>query len=186
VGDRIPILSTREATPSEWARFNGFRELLVHYVTRRTGDIDAAEDIVSDVLAHLYVDCKYDGVVPVGVSYAFKACENATRSYWRHDRRYRSRITQSIAGRCDTPEEVFDARFTTLMWVCTVLDLPKRAREAYLIVEVAGSSTDAAAVAMGISKKAVEMRLAHARRTLRGVVASEVIAPKPAWKLPIG
>jgi DNA-directed RNA polymerase specialized sigma24 family protein len=161
----------------DWRAFEQLRQFLIARISRDCRDNDAAEDVIARVLERAIVS----GAWRVkGRGYWVRACQNELRNYCRGEKRHNHVIHhRSASTHSPTVHDDVAAEKLKLRWVLGVLDLPKRTREAYLIVEVAGSSIDAAAVQMGISRKAVEMRLAAARHELHNLLApSEQVSPR--------
>lgn len=135
-------------------------------------DSDHAADVVHTVMVKLLVRSE-DGTPPKP-SYINRAVLNCTRDQARA--RAREARLMASAGvpspLVPRPDELLDLHTTEQRFVDALSELPRAAREYYVAVELRGFPIDAVAAEHGVSRKAIEMRLASARSQIRSRLMS--------------
>ena len=140
---------------------------LLRYCTARTRDAAAAEEIAQDSLTALIRHWQRHGPPASPDAFVFAI---ARRRAWRVvvARRLRTPLA-FVSARADTranPEREALARSECEHVLAELRRLPRRDREALLLVAAAGLDADQAARALGISATALRMRVSRARRRL--------------------
>ena len=140
---------------------------LLRYCTARTRDAAAADEIAQDSLTALIRRWQRQGPPASPGAFVFAI---ARRRAWRvvFARRLRTPLA-SVSARADTranPERRALARSECERVLEEIRRLPRRDREALLLVAAAGLDADQAADALGISATAFRMRLSRARQRL--------------------
>lgn len=153
---------------------------LFQLVRRLTGDDEAAEDIVQECFVGLWRAIhRYDPALPFG-AWARRAAINRTRDWAR-----RRKVRRFIAGLVGdngldievspahgpSPEQEAGDRRELARVQRAITDMPDKLKEPLVLTALEGFSYAEAAGILGISIKAVETRIARARRQLLAAVA---------------
>lgn len=105
--------------------------------------------------------------------YLPKAMANARKNRWRSEVRETLKAAGVRGAAVPDPEALMIAEEALSRFEDALARLPVRARETFLAVDIGGASIDEVADASGVSRKAIEMRLARARRKLRAAITDE-------------
>ena len=176
--DSDAALATRAAGGDDrafTARMRRHKEAVYRVARRHLADADEAFDIVQEVFVSAWRNIgRYDPERPL-TTWLFRITVNACRD--RHRRRavrsffYRAapmdgaRAVQVADDAQRVEEHVID-REELRRVERAIAKLPARSREAFLLYAVEGLSQAEVAEALGVSVKAVETRVARARRLL--------------------
>ncbi len=160
-------VAERLRTDAELGDFEGFyREhhaRLVRALLLLTGQPTEAEDLAQEAMSRVYERWDRVSKMDSPEGYLYRTALNLNRKRLRHlALRARRAIPLGSPGREDP--SAIDDRLTVLAAVAT---LPRRQREALVLVEWLGLATKEAAEMLGIEPVSVRSRLLDARRNLR-------------------
>jgi RNA polymerase sigma-70 factor (ECF subfamily) len=140
---------------------------VLRYAVARTGDVSAGEDIAQESLEALVRHWRRAGPPESAEAFVFSiARRRAVRAVIR--RRLWVPIERAF-GRCDDapdPEAQAVARGEHVRVRAALARLPRKDREALLLVALGQMSSAEAAVVLGLSLSATKMRVHRARRRL--------------------
>jgi RNA polymerase sigma factor (sigma-70 family) len=177
-GDSDAALARRAAQGDErafTALMRRHKEAVYRVARRHLGDADEAYDVVQDVFVSAWRNIdRYDPERPLP-TWLFRIAVNACRD--RHRRRavrsffFRAAPIEGPASAkvVDETERVEDRavdRDQLRRVEAAIAELPEGAREAFLLCVVEGLPQKEAADVLGVTVKAVETRVARARRLL--------------------
>ena len=151
---------------------------LVRFFAARTGSATEAEDLVQA----LYFKIVQADAVEVrhGVAYLYRLGLNLMVDHYRSARRRQvrdheyHRLQQGAVGGGDisdspSPEEAIDARLRLERLLTVARDLPPQCRRVFQMHKLDGMSHSEVAIALGISRSAVEKHMINALRRLGDV-----------------
>ena len=144
---------------------------VLQYCRARTGDAGLAEEVAQESLTALVRRWRRLGPPDSPAAFVFAiARRRAGRAAAR--RRLWAPIEELLGARDGrpTPEEQALASSRRVRFVRCLARLPRRDREALLLVAAGGLGTNDAAAALGISPSALKMRTLRARSRLRVVL----------------
>jgi RNA polymerase sigma-70 factor (ECF subfamily) len=161
----------------QWAAFSILvslhKDRLFQIIRRMTGDDDAALDLLQDVFANLWrARGQYDAAYSFG-AWATRTAINRVRD-WRR----RRRVRQLVAGwlpLVDAPDPPDPAplpdasaadRQRLNLVAAAIARLPTGLSAPLLLTSIDGLSHAEAAALLGLSRKAVELRIARARKQI--------------------
>jgi RNA polymerase sigma-70 factor (ECF subfamily) len=141
---------------------------LLRYGLGRTGDAALAEEVAQDALAALVLRWRRHGPPDCPAAFAFAvARRRAGRTMLRRRLLEPLQRLREVASRLPGPEESAAARAELSRVLAALRRLPRRDREALLLVAAGDLGTAAASAALGISAPAFKMRLHRARQRLK-------------------
>lgn len=144
------------------ARYGG---PLVRTLEEIVRDRGVAEDLAQESLIRLFLNV--EGVHALR-AWLFHVALNLARSHLR-----RKRVAEAApilgAPKCGDPDSVLRELIHG-----AIDDLPEGARVAFVLREVAGLTTEEAAVAAGCSEEAIRQRLVEARGKLRSILTPKL------------
>jgi RNA polymerase sigma factor (sigma-70 family) len=167
------------ATTPPWARI---RDALVTCADRIVADPDEAEDVAHEVLTRLVAPGNQHGnwLPRDFIAYEKRAVLNEVRDRARATSRSLASEPAWIARRqAAQPDQLLDAKRLEERFIRAMTGLPPRAAVCYFEVEILGFRTDEVAECHGVTRKAVEMRLAFGRRRIREEVLKHRESPAP-------
>lgn len=145
----------------------GLAPRVLRYVSARVGDASLAEEIAQESLAALVSHWRKAGPPESPDAFVFSiARRRAGRAILR--RRLHLPLEQASEARVDapSPEARAISHAERLRVQAALARLPRRDREAILLVAVGGVTTADAAATLGLSPSALKMRVSRARRRL--------------------
>lgn len=152
-----------DRTRAEFAEFfRGEYPGLVRGLCVLTADIGEAEDLAQEAMARAYERWDQVGLMGSPGGYVYRAAVNLNRKRHRH-LAMRARRLLAVDPRVEFPQqlegegEVFEA----------IASLSRGQREAFMLVEWLGLSSDEAGPILGIAPASVRSRLHRARTVLR-------------------
>jgi RNA polymerase sigma-70 factor (family 1) len=163
------------------ALFRAYYGSLHRCILRTVGSPEAADEVVQDVFMGLW-DCRATLHLSVTMrSYLFRAVHNRAITASRR-RAARERMEREVAGRSvgrvAPPADTTARHNDCSMSVRAAVDrLPAGCRDVFLLSRRDGLTTAEIAHVLGVSEKAVEMRLWRALRALRRSLAGYLPVP---------
>ena len=156
--------------------YGRYRDRLVHFVTRKTGDPDRAQDLVQEawvrVTRHLH---RFDTSKKFS-TWIYTIASNLSKNELRNRARSPLVLIQSLAGsgeddprpiqfpdRSLGPERLYDRRFLQRLVAETVETLPEHHRLVFQLRELEGKSYEEIACIAGVNLGTVKSRLHRAR-----------------------
>jgi RNA polymerase sigma-70 factor (ECF subfamily) len=155
---------------------------LLRQIARSRGvKAEDLDDVVHDVFLRVLPLFWTGRTDVIGLPYLAKAVRNASLDRGKGDQvRARHAALVRSLGSPPTPEDELVESELFDRYEKAVFDLPQRAREAYVNVEIEGLSIAETADVMDITKKAVERGLGYARRALR----ERLVGSDDRWNAP--
>ncbi len=173
-----------ETFRTEWAR-------LVAFTMRLVGDLQAAEDVVSDVLVSAMDRWPLVGVPDEPAAWLMTACRNRALNVLRDAGRARDRtkalaLTLAVAEDDDPPMWTIGDDRLRLVFMCCHPVLSVDTQVALTLRMLGGLSTDEIARAWHVSTTTIAQRIVRAKRTLaeKKVPFVEPAGPQLAERLP--
>ncbi|MGA6167961.1 RNA polymerase sigma factor [Amycolatopsis magusensis] len=173
--DLVPRVATDPAALDELYRRHV--RAVLGYATRRVGDPVEAADVVAGVwLEVVRTAARYDPRRGSPRAWIFGIAANLVAAHGRQ-RAIESRALQRIYGQRELRPDDFaeladriDAQRASPLLRAAMAELAPAERELFLLVGMDGLSPAEAAAVLGIAAPAARMRLARARRRLRGAM----------------
>lgn len=164
---------TREGDEDAFALIvDRFKDRVVNYLCRLTGDRDRAEDVAQETFLRLYRNAggyREEGHL---AAFIFRIATNLVRSEDRRTRRWRIfRATVPAAGNGNggppTPQAQFLQQEAAEQLGAAISELPLKFRAPLMLREVEGLSYQAIATATGCREGTVKSRINRGRQQLR-------------------
>jgi RNA polymerase sigma-70 factor (ECF subfamily) len=144
---------------------------LLRYCLGRTGDRQLAEEVAQEALASLVQRWRAHGPPDSPAAFAFAVAQRrATRALLRRRLFLPFERLSSANGNGDDPGAGAERRSELRRVLRALRRLPRRDRQALLVVVVGELPMTEAALALGSSPAAVKMRVHRARQRLRALL----------------
>jgi RNA polymerase sigma-70 factor, ECF subfamily len=158
------------ATGDRWAfgvlveRYQG---IIWRAAWRYTGNTEDARDICQTVFLKLYEAGSRYKISATFKTYIFRITNNTCIDHYRKKRPEAANDPVEVADSSPLPDEMLEERTRDRGLRFSILQLPERQRRAVVLRYDADLRVKEIAATMGITQKAVERLLAHAREALR-------------------
>ena len=158
--------------------FNRYRDRLVHFITRKTGDADRAQDLVQEafirVTRHLH---RFDTSKKFS-TWVYTIASNLSKNELRNRSRSPLVLFQKLTSNWDEdhrplqfedtsmrPDDLYRKRFLQRIVEDTVEELPEHHRLVFRLRELEGKSYEEIAEITGVNLGTVKSRLHRARNS---------------------
>lgn len=144
---------------------------IVRAVAVVADDIAVAEDLVQEAMVRTYLRWGRVGGFASPSGYVYRTAVNLHRSHLRRSRILRRRVLPDTAVGYESTDQ-------TVVWtdlINAIKRLPAGQRDALLLVEWFGLTSDAAAPLLGVAPGSVRSRVARARASLASAEGAELI-----------
>jgi RNA polymerase sigma-70 factor, ECF subfamily len=151
-----------------------YQDAIWRVAWRYTGNVQDAQDICQTVFLKLYEAAPRFRMHAAFRTYLFRIANNACID---HCRRRRPEVGWDSVEAVDTaplPDQAAETRERTRRLQCAIARLSERQRRAVVLKYEADLPVQEIAAAMGITRKAVERLLAHARAMLRRMIVQDI------------
>jgi RNA polymerase sigma-70 factor (ECF subfamily) len=135
---------------------------------RYSGNTEDASDICQTVLLKLYEAGSRYKISATFKTYLFRITNNTCIDHYRKKRPEASNDPVEVADSAPLPDEMLEERKRDRGLRFAISQLPERQRRAVVLRYEADLQVKEIAATMGVTQKAVERLLAHAREALRG------------------
>ncbi len=171
-------------------------KLLVRWLTKKLGDVDAARDVAQSVFMRVWAFAETSKVENPR-ALIFKAAGNlALNEIKRRNRFYQRHVTpgefaendplHNVASLAPSPEKHASLRQDVAITLNAIDTLPDRPRQAFMMNRFDGLSYKEIAKAMAVSESSVEKYMIEALKQLRRVLDAERNAVAKIVNLPLG
>jgi RNA polymerase sigma-19 factor, ECF subfamily len=173
--DAVPMAN---AHPDWDAVVERYYAELCEYTLRLVGSAEAAEDVVHDLLLHLWDTRGPQDAVRLTKPYLYAAAHNRALKYLRHRRvaeGWIERAAREAPPTADSPADLYLRRELEEMVERAIADLPVRCREIFLLRRRDQLSYEAIAVRAGVSIGTVKSQMWRAAMMLRAALAPYLV-----------
>lgn len=175
--------ASRFDAPDVWESVvNEYYAGLCEYVLRFVGSAEVAEDLVQDLLLHLWESRGPRDTTRLTRPYLYAAARNRALKYLRHRRvadAWVARVRHEEPPGSDTPEDLLVRAELEVMVERAIADLPPRCRTIFLLRRRHQLSYDDIAERVGVSLGTVKSQMWRAMMVLRKKLAPYVTAALP-------
>lgn len=176
--DRTDVRSDAEAIERSLQDASAFAEIFdrhfpaVHAYTQRRAGIELADEVCAETFARAFDKRRgYDLARPDALPWLLGIATRILHRHWRSERRRLRAYARSAApvGVCEHP--------ASAGLLAVAAGLPRRDRDALLLLAWAELSYEEIAVALDVPVGTVRSRIARARRILRAALAAGDLTP---------
>jgi len=141
---------------------------------RYTGNSEDAQDICQTVFLNLYRAVSSRKISTAFKTYLFRIANNACIDHYRRKRHDPTGESTEARDTAPLPDQALEERQRSRSLQRAIARLPERQRRAVVLKYEVGLPVMEIAAAMGVTQKAVERLLAHAREALRSTVLRDM------------
>jgi RNA polymerase sigma-70 factor (ECF subfamily) len=158
--------------------YDRYRDRLIHFITRKTGDVDRAQDLVQEafirVTRHLH---RFDTSKKFS-TWVYTIASNLSKNELRNRSRSPLVLFQRLTGSWDDdhrpiqfedtamrPDDLYRKRYLRRLVESTVAELPEHHRLVFRLRELEGKSYEEIAEITGVNLGTVKSRLHRARNS---------------------
>lgn len=143
-----------------------YRGALLSYFSRRLQNVSYAEDLTQEVFVRLARHRQVDNITHME-AYLFQTASNLLRDHARREVTQRQGDHLSLdeagyEGEAPSEENVYEGREALEAFIATLVEMPPRRREVFLMHRFMGMSYSAIATQLGISVGGVEKHMTKA------------------------